>query len=265
MPMSKTEKLFTDGAAYERLMGRWSRLVGTEFLNWLDAPTNLTWLDVGCGNGAFTEQLIARCVPAAITAIDPSDDQLAYARTRAGAKMADFRVGDAQNLPFADNSFDVAAMALVIAFLPDPGKAVAEMARVVRPGGAVTAYMWDIPGGGVPVHPIYLALESMGLTSGRPPNPAASERDAMQRFWGSAGLESVETRVIRIPTVYSDFDDFWDSNVVPIGPQGKTIAGMSADAREELRSRVRNNLPVSSDGRIIYQSFANSIKGRVPT
>jgi len=95
------------------------------------------------------------------------------------------------------------------------------MARVVRPSGWVAAYMWDVPGGGVPVHPIYLAMESMGMMTGRPPNPAASEREAMESFWKIAGLKSIETRVIRIPTVYSDFDDFWESNVVPIGPQGK--------------------------------------------
>jgi SAM-dependent methyltransferase len=199
-----------------------------------------------------------------VTAIDPSDDQLAYARARPGARMTDFRVGDAQNLPFADSTFDVAAMALVISFLPDPGRAAAEMARVVRPGGWVAAYMWDGPGGGTPVHPIYLALESMGMTSVRSPNPAASGRDAMQGLWENAGLESIETRVIRIPTVYSDFDDFWDSNIVPIGPQGKIIEGMSASAREELRTRLRDHLPAPSDGRIVYESFANAVKGRVP-
>ena len=262
--MGEADKLFTDGEAYERLMGRWSRIVGEAFLDWLNAPKSLRWLDVGCGNGAFTEELFARCAPAAVTAIDPSDDQLAYARARPGVRMTDFRVGDAQNLPFADNTFDVAAMALVISFLPDPHTAAAEMARVVRPGGWVAAYMWDGPGGGTPVHPIYLALESMGMTSVRPPNPAASGRDVMQGLWENAGLESVETRVIRIPTVYSDFDDFWDSNVVPIGPQGKIIAGMSAGAREELRTRLRDHLPASSDGRIVYESFANAVKGRVP-
>jgi hypothetical protein len=109
-----------------------------------------------------------------------------------------------------------------------------------------------------------MALESMGLTSGRPPNPAASERDAMQRVWKEAGLETVETQVIRIPTAYSDFEDFWDSNVVPIGPQGKLIAGMSASARDELRLRLRDHLPISSGGRIVLEAFANSIKGRVP-
>jgi SAM-dependent methyltransferase len=261
--MGQAHKLFTDGEAYERLMGRWSRNVGKVFLDWLDAPENLSWLDVGWGNGAFTEEIIARCAPAAVTAVDPSDDQLAYARTQSSLKMANFRVGDAQNLSFADSTFDIATMALVISFLPNPNKAAVEMARVVRPGGWVAAYMWDGPGGGTPVHSIYLALESMGMTSVRPPNPAASARDAMLSLWKNAGLESVETRVIRIPTIYSDFDDFWDSNVVPIGPQGKIIAGMSVSAREEFRTRLRDHLSASSNGRIVYESFANAVKGRV--
>ena len=88
--MGQAEKLFTDGEAYERLMGRWSRLVGEAFLDWLDIPKGLRWLDVGCGNGAFTEELIARCAPATVIAIDPSDDQLAYARTRRGVKRQNF-------------------------------------------------------------------------------------------------------------------------------------------------------------------------------
>src|SRR5262245_56163697 len=104
----------------------------------------------------------------------------------------------------------------------------------------------------------------MDKTSVRPPNPAASARDSMLNLWKTAGLESVETRVIRIPTVYSDFDDFWDSNVVPIGPQGKIIVGMSASAKEEFRRRLRDHLPAPSEGRIVYESLANAVKGRVP-
>jgi len=102
--VSEADKLFTDGEAYERLMGRWSRLVGEQFLDWLEAPKNLRWLDVGCGNGAFTEELIAHCAPASVMGIDPSDQQLAYARRRGEAKMAEFRVADARNLPFGDDS-----------------------------------------------------------------------------------------------------------------------------------------------------------------
>lgn len=262
--MSEADRLFTDGEAYEQLMGRWSRLVGEAFLDWLDVPKGLRWLDVGCGNGAFTEELIARCAPASVIAIDPSDDQLAYARTRPGAKMAEFRVGDAQVLPFADGSFDVAIMALVISFLADPAKAVAEMARVVRPGGWVATYMWDLPGGGAPVTPIYAAVKSLGMAPPLPPNPAVSRRDALQELWETAGLDSIDTRVIRIPVVYSDFDDFWNSNSVPIGPQGKLIHGMSPSAKEQLRTRLRERLPIASDGRIAYESYANAVKGRVP-
>jgi ubiquinone/menaquinone biosynthesis C-methylase UbiE len=88
--MGQADKLFTDGEAYERLMGRWIRLIGEVFLDWLDVPKGLRWLDVGCGNGAFTEELIARCAPATVMAVDPSGDQLAYARTRPGAKAAEF-------------------------------------------------------------------------------------------------------------------------------------------------------------------------------
>jgi SAM-dependent methyltransferase len=261
--MSQTSDLFPDGAAYERLMGRWSRLAGDVFLDWLDSPANARWLDVGCGNGAFTETLIARCAPIEVVGVDPSEGQLAFARTRPGARSAEFRIGDAQALPFGDDRFDIAVMALVITFVSDPGKAVAEMARVVRPGGWIATYMWDVPGGGTPVHPIYVAMESLGMPSPRPPGAAVSRRDAMQALWEDAGLESIETQVIRIPVTYSDFDDFWDSNTVPVGPQGKAIHEMSQTVRDQLRARVRQQLPVSPDGRIAYESVANAVKGRV--
>src|SRR5215472_9584378 len=210
--MGQADKLFTDGEAYERLMGRWSRLVGEIFLDWLNPQKGLHWLDVGCGNGAFTAELVDRCAPAAVMAIDPSEDQLAYARSRTRAEIVDFRVGNAEKLAFKDSSFDVAVMALVISFLPNPDKAIAEMARVVRPGGWVATYMWDVPGGGVPVDPIYVAMEAMGITSVRPPNSAISRREAMQELWERAGLTSIETLVIGIPVAYSNFNDFWDSN-----------------------------------------------------
>jgi SAM-dependent methyltransferase len=261
--MDKAE-LFTDGEAYERMMGRWSRLVGETFLAWLDLPNGLRWLDVGCGNGAFTEEIIARRAPATVMAIDPSDEQLAFARTRPGTKTAEFLRGDAQKLSFGDGTFDVAIMALVVAFLPHPAKAVAEMARVVRPGGWVATYMWDFPNGGAPTTPIYAAIESLGWTLPVRPNPAASRLEAMRGFCELAGLEAIETRVIRIPVRYADFDDFWDSNNVPVGPQGKVIAGMSPGEREQLRVRLREHLPATSDGRIVYESFANAVKGRVP-
>src|SRR6516164_2540215 len=173
--MSDAGRMFSDGKTYERMMGRWSKRVAVQFLDWLDAPKGLHWVEVGCGNGAFTEELIARRAPRAVDAIDPSEGQLAFARTRPAAKLAQFRIGDAQALPFADNSFDAAAMALVITFVPDPAKAVAEMARVVRPGGLVATYMWDVEGGGLHLAPIGRALKAMARSipaSARPPRGA---------------------------------------------------------------------------------------------
>src|SRR5580658_4248666 len=190
--MNDAGQMFSDGKTYERMMGRWSKRVGLQFLDWIDAPKGLHWIEVGCGNGAFTEELIAHTAPAAVSAIDPSEGQLAFARTRAAAKLAQFHQADAQALPFPDNSFDAAAMALVITFIPDPAKAVGEMARVVRPGGMVATYMWDTLGGGVPLKPIEAALKSMGKDYARA-SSAASKRETMQALWQDAGLQGVET------------------------------------------------------------------------
>src|SRR4051812_41459001 len=122
-PMAEPQIRFDDGAGYERMMGTWSRIAGEVFLAWLKPAPSLRWIDVGCGNGAFTELLTERCAPAEIQGVDPSEAQLAFARSRHEAGVARFQEGDAMALPFADNSFDAAAMALVIFFVPDPPKA----------------------------------------------------------------------------------------------------------------------------------------------
>src|SRR5947209_20284063 len=135
--MAEPQIRFDDGAGYERMMGKWSRLAGEVFLDWLKPASGLRWIDVGCGNGAFTELLAERCAPAEIQGVDPSEAQLAFARSRHRAGIAHFRHGDAMALPFADRGFDAAAMALVIFFVPEPPAGVAYNARGVRPGGPV--------------------------------------------------------------------------------------------------------------------------------
>ena len=205
--------------------------------------------------------LISRCAPKSVAAVDPSEGQLAYARTRPGAKMAEFRLGDAQALPVGDAAFDAAIMALVIAFVPDAAKAVAEMARAVRPGGFVATYMWDMTG--IPNQPLREAMMALGMPSALPPGAVNSSREAMQGFWHGAGLGQVETRVIRIPVVYDNFDDFWDSNVVPVGPQGKNLRELSPARLQELRDYLLKHVPIAADGRIAYQALANAVKGRV--
>jgi SAM-dependent methyltransferase len=262
--VSEATSLFNDGAAYERLMGRWSKLVGQQFLDWIAPAKNLSWLDVGCGNGAFTEEIIARCAPAKISAVDPSEGQLAFARTRPGAKLAAFRVGDAQSLPFDSRSFDVVAMALAISFVPNPTKGAAEMARVARPGGTAATYMWDFSLGGAPVDPIYRALAAIGIDGPKPPSAGVATLEGLEGLWTEAGLQAVEVKHIRIDAIFAGFDDYWESNSTPSGPQGVLIARMPPDQRERLRHALQAQLRPDADGRITVPGVATAVKGKVP-
>ncbi|HUZ72890.1 MAG TPA: methyltransferase domain-containing protein [Stellaceae bacterium] len=262
--MPEPANFFTDGAAYERVMGRWSALVGDIFLDWLALPKGLRWLDVGCGNGAFTERIVARCAPAAIQGIDPSADQIAYARTRPAARDVQFRQGDAQALPFANAAFDVAAMALVISFIPDRPKAVAEMARVTRPGGCVATYMWDTLGGGLPMEPIRTAMAALGHDTRFPSAIQETGLDDMRGFWAGAGLTAIESRVIEVERTFDDFDDFWQSNTALGSPVVNPIRALSAAEVEAVKARLRAQVPADGQGRITRRAWANAVKGRVP-
>jgi SAM-dependent methyltransferase len=254
---------FDDGAAYERYMGKWSQLVGEAFLGWLDPHPGLRWLDVGCGNGAFTEMLVERCAPASVQGIDPSAAQLAYARARPALGAAEFRQGDAMAEPFPDDTFDAAVMPLVIFFVPDPARGVAEMARVVCPGGTVAAYAWDMMGGGFPYEALQAEMRGLGLAVPVPPSRDASRTDAMQDLWTGAGLDAVEIREIDVQRTFADFDDYWTT--ILGGPSvGPTLAAMASGDVALLTARMRARLPADASGRIICSARANAIKGRVP-
>ena len=260
--MNEIAQRFDDGAAYERMMGTWSRLAGAIFLDWLALLPGLRCIDVGCGNGSFTELVVDRCAPAKVVGIDPSHAQLDFARLRPAARVADFEYGSALALPFADGAFDAATMALVIAFVPDPGKAVAEMARVVSPGGIVAAYMWDLLGEGSPIEPVDRELRALNLPSSRTPNPEASRMDTLRSLWTAAGLDAVETREIVVQRSFADFDEFW-AVIVPGTLLKQALAAMDAADVKRLVERVRANLPADATGRITYRARANAVRGRV--
>jgi SAM-dependent methyltransferase len=254
---------FYDGAAYERYMGIWSRLAGDEFLQWLAPPPRLRWIDVGCGNGAFTELIVERCAPAGIQAIDPSEGQLGFARSRPATKAALFQQGDAMSLPFSENTFDIAVMALVIFYVPDPVKGVAEMVRVVCPGGWVATYAWDMMGGGFPHEPIQAEMRAMGLKTVIQPNADASRMEVLKELWSDAGLEAIDTRVITVQRSFDNFDDYW--TITLLSPTvGATITAMTPHDVDVLKARMRVRLAADSAGRITYTARANAIKGRVP-
>jgi ubiquinone/menaquinone biosynthesis C-methylase UbiE len=261
--MAEQQIRFDDGAGYEQMMGIWSRFAGEIFLDWLALPLGLRWIDIGCGNGAFTELLVERCSPVEVQGIDPSEGQLAFARTRPASRLAKFHQGDAMALPFADSSFDAAVMALVLVFVPDPVKGVSEMVRVVVPGGAVVTYMWDMLGGGFPLDPIYSEIQAMGILPTRPPRMDASRMEALRDLWIGAGLEDVQTREITVHRTFANFDDFWMTNLKSPALR-PTVAAMESGDVETLISRVRARLPADADGRITYGARAHAVRGRRP-
>lgn len=255
---------FDDGAAYERMMGQWSRLVGTAFLDWLAPAPGLDWIDIGCGNGAFAELIVERAAPAALLGVDPSAAQLDFARARHRAGRARFEQGVAEALPAPDASADWAVMALVLFFLLDPAKGLAEMRRVVRPGGGVAAYLWDmLEPEGFPMWPMQQALREMGLDPVLPPSAAVSRAAALGALWAEGGIERIEQRAFTVERRFEDFADFWASVRIALAmaPVGRELA---AERLGELEARLRALLPGDADGAIRYRARANAITGRVP-
>jgi ubiquinone/menaquinone biosynthesis C-methylase UbiE len=251
---------FTDGTAYERYMGVWSQFAGRAFLDWLQPPPGLRWLDVGCGNGAFTEIIAERCAPTSIHGVDPSEAQLAFARTRPALRAAELQTADAMALPFPAAAFDAAVMPLVIFFVPQPGRGVAEMTRVVGAGGLVSAYAWDMPGGGFPYAVLHQEMERTGIEVSKTPYPDSSRLEVLRDLWTQAGLEAVETRAFTVQRSYASFDEYW--RIVQGSPSaGRQLAAISPAAATTLQGRLRARFPGGAAGPFTLDARCHAVKG----
>jgi SAM-dependent methyltransferase len=265
--MSHRKDEWASGDAYEPYVGRWSRLVGPEFVRWLGLPGNLRWLDVGCGTGALSQGILGRGSPSQVVGVDPSEGYLAHAHAHVVDARVSFRVGDAQALPVADGEFDVAVAGLVLNFVPDKDRAVTEMRRAVGAGGTVAAYIWDYAGEMQLMRHFWDAAVAL--------DPGARELDEGRRFpvakpgplselFEAAGLDQVRTRAIDVPTVFRDFDDYWSPFLGGQGPAPGYCVSLPEERRVALRERIRASLPIQADGTIPLIARAWGVRGTRP-
>lgn len=251
---------------YERYVGRWSRLVARAFLAWLAAPAGQTWGDVGCGTGALVEGILAGADPKRVFAVDRSEGFLAAARAGITDQRVQFEQGDATALPWTTASCEITVSGLVLNFVHDAGAMVREMARVTRPQGKAAAYVWDYSGGMEMMRQFWDAAITM--------RPADASLDQAERFplcqpeplralFQDAGLRAVAVRSIDIPTVFRDFDDYWLPFLGKQGAAPTYLSTLDAEAREQIRERLRARLPVAADGSIALTARAWAVQGMV--
>lgn len=255
------------GTGYEAYVGRWSRLVAREFLAWLGVPRHGRWLDVGCGTGTLVEAIAAAAKPRLVLGIDRSMGFLGHARSRLAGAGTAFQVGDAQALAIAPGSFDAVVSGLVLNFVPRPALMVAEMARAVRPGGAIALYVWDYAGGMELMRRFWEAASAL--------DAAAVALDEGVRFpvcspaplaalFAAAGLSDVATSAIDVPTRFRDFDDYWQPFLGGQGPAPAYAMSLPEDRRAALRERLRGALPTGPDGSIRLTARAWAVRGVRP-
>jgi SAM-dependent methyltransferase len=255
------------GAAYEAYVGRWSRPVARELLRWLGVRPHSSWLDVGCGTGTLVETIARHASPRVALGIDRSEGFVAHARGALAGAPTVFQVGDAQALPVADDAFDAVVSGLVVNFVPEPARMVAEMVRACRPGGAIALYVWDYAAG--------MELMRRFWDAARALDPAAAALDEAVRFpvcapgplealFTAAGLAGVATRAIDVPTPFRDFDDLWSPFLGGQGPAPAYAMSLPEDRRAALREAIRASLPIAPDGSISLAARAWAVRAFRP-
>lgn len=254
------------GNAYEQYIGRWSRQVAPIFLSWLNIPAGRRWLDVGCGTGALCAAVLDRCAPASVVGVDPSEGFLKTAKDNLGDRVS-FHQGSATAIPLGEGSVDVVVSGLALNFVPDLQPAILEMKRVTSQHGTIAAYVWDYAAGMQAIRFFWDAAVEL--------DPDATRLDEAVRFplcrpealhtFFASQLEHVEVQPIDVATPFANFDDYWQPFLGGQGPAPAYAMSLDATARQQLRDRLRERIPMTTTGTIALTARAWAVRGSVTT
>jgi SAM-dependent methyltransferase len=255
------------GEGYERLMGRWSRLLAEPFLDFVGVADVEAVLDIGCGTGSLTFALAQRIKAGRIVGLDFAPAYIEYAEAHNRDPRITFQVGDACAAPFPDGAFNSALALLVLHFVPGAERAVAEMARVTRPGGVVAAAVWDARGGFVANRLFFdtaAALSAKGNERrARNYTRPLTRPGELASAWRRAGLVEISDAMLTIRMEFASFDDYWAPYIGKDGPGAEYMASLDAPERAALEEKIRLAfLDGEADGPRSYAATAWAVKGR---
>ncbi len=245
---------WSSGDVYEAYVGRWSRLVAAEFVDWLEQPAGLRWLDVGCGTGALTSTILRTADPAAVLGVDPSAGFIDYVRQAVPDERASFEVRSAAELP--DGPYDVVVAGLVLNFIPDRVGALRRMREI---GSTVAVYVWDYADGMQLMRHFWDAVAEL-----QPDDREYDEgrrfpfctADGLEELFTDAGFGTVSTRAIVVPTEFASFDDYWQPFLGGQGVAPAYVRTLGEGQQVKLREAVRSRLPIEADGSILLTARA---------
>jgi SAM-dependent methyltransferase len=227
--------------AYDRYMGRWSRLLAPHMAAFADVREGQRVLDVGCGPGALTTELVTRLGGRSVTAVDPSAPFVEAARER--HPDVDVRQASAEDLPFDDRAFDAALAQLVVHFMPDPVAGLAEMRRVTEPGGVVAACVWDYAGGQDPLGPFWAVAREIDPDVEDESDLPGTRAGHLSSLMATAGLREIDETEFWVGREFADFDDWWTPFLHGVGPGGVYVGRLAPDRQLDLQERCRARLP----------------------
>lgn len=229
------------GTAYGRFMGRYSEPLSAVFADAAGVSAGQRVLDVGCGPGALTAELVERVGAERVCAVDPSEPFVAAARARLPA--VDVRTAPAEALPFGAGAFDATLAQLVVHFMADPVQGLREMARVTAPGGVVAACVWDLAGERAPLSTFWAAVRDLDPTSTDESGLAGVRAGHLAELFRGAGLTDLAESELTVAVRYADVHEWWEPYTLGVGPAGDHVAGLDEPSRERLRARCAELLP----------------------